>query len=167
MGATQSEQADFEIKLHALSREMLRLCYLNRPVVFDWYCNDYLYTDVRFLALIVGTCDKPKWMYPYEFWSISMGPVIQSRHFFRIRYHNGFYVLFDDEDRPFEHSLGTRIEELLRDDNELESVMERIRAICESTGVLLSPRFVSLTREARNSSGLAMLEPCDFNFSPY
>jgi hypothetical protein len=79
-----------------------------------------------------------------------MGPVIQSRHFFRIRYHNGFYVLFDDEDRPFEYSLGSRVEELLRDNNEWDSVMERVRAICEDTGVLLSLRFVSLTREAKN-----------------
>ena len=57
-------------------------------------------------------------MFPYEFWTISMGPIIQSRHYFRIRYHNGFYVLFDDEEPPFEYSLGTRVEELLRDDNE-------------------------------------------------
>jgi hypothetical protein len=48
MGATQSEreQADFDVKLHALSREMVRVRYLNRPVVFDWYYNDYLYTDI-------------------------------------------------------------------------------------------------------------------------
>jgi hypothetical protein len=163
MGANQSEmeQADFETHLHTLSREMIRLCYLHRPVIFDWYYNDYLYTNIRFLALMVGECEKAKWMFPYEFWSISMGPVIQSRHFFKIRYHNGFYVLFDDEELPFENDLGTRIEELLRDDNESESVMERIRAICKITGVLLSPRFVSLTREARNSNGLSILELCD------
>ena len=154
MGGTQSEkeQADFQTQLHGLSREILHIRYLNRPVVFDWYYNDYLYTDVRFLALMVDDCAEAKWMFPYEFWTISMGPIIQSRHYFRIRYHNGFYVLFDDEKPPFEYSLDTRVEELLRDDNETKSVMERVRAICEDTGVLLSPRFVSLTREARNSS---------------
>jgi hypothetical protein len=36
--------------------------------------------------------------------------------------------------------------------------MERIRAICEITGVLLSPQFVTLTRKARNSNGLEILE---------
>ena len=100
MGGTQSEkeQADFQTQLHGLSCEILRIRYLNRPVVFDWYYNDYLYTDVRFLALMVDDCAEAKWMFPYEFWTISMGPIIQSRHYFRIRYHNGFYVLFDDEE---------------------------------------------------------------------
>jgi hypothetical protein len=149
MGQSEKEQADFQTQLYGLSCEILSIRYLNRPVVFDWYYNDYLYTGVRFLALMVDGCAQPKWMFPYEFWTISMGPIIQSRHYFKIRYHNGFYVLFDNEEPPFEHNLGTRVEELLRDDND---VMERIRAICEDTGVLLSPRFVSLTREARNSS---------------
>ena len=97
---------------------------------------------------------------------MSMGPVLQSRHFFKIRYHNGFYVLFDNDEIPFENGLSARVEELLRDDNESETVMERIRAICDTTGVLLSPRFVSLTREARNSNGLEILQLSDFNFSP-
>jgi hypothetical protein len=160
MVANQSEmaEADFEKHLHTLSREMLRLCYLNRPVIFDWYYDDYLYTNVRFLALMVGECEKAKWMFPKYVSSISMGPVIQSRHFFKIRYHNGFYVLFDNDEIPFENGMGARVEELLRDDNESESVMERIRAICKITGVSLSPRFVSLTREARNSNGLSILE---------
>ena len=160
MGGSQSEmeQADFEIHLHKLSREMLRLCYLNRPVIFDWYYNDYLYTNIRYLALVVETCKEAKWMFPYEFWSMSMGPVLQSRHFFKIRYHNGFYVLFENDETPFENGLSARVEELLRDDNESESVMERIRAICEITGVLLSPQFVTLTRKARNSNGLEILE---------
>jgi hypothetical protein len=151
MGATQSEreQNDFEVKLHALSREIMRVNYLNRPVVFDWYYNDYLYTDIRYLALITGNYEL-RWMHHYEFWAVSMGPVIQSRHFFRIRYCNGFYVLFDDEEAPFEGSLGTRVEELLRYDDELESVMDRVRAICAATGVLLAPQFVRLTREAKN-----------------
>ena len=168
MGSNQSEieQADFERHLHTLSREIIRLCYLMRPVIFDWYYNDYLYTNIRYLALVVGACEKAKWMFPYEFWSMSMGPVLQSRHFFKIRYHNGFYVLFDNEEIPFENGLSARVEELLRDDNESETVMERIRAICETTGVLLSPRFVSLTREARNSNGLEILQLSDFNFSP-
>jgi hypothetical protein len=163
MGANQSEtvEADFEKHLHTLSREMLRLCDLNRPVIFDWYYDDYLYTNVRFLALMVEECEKAKWMFPYEFWSISMGPVIQWRHFFKIRYHNGFYVLFDNDEIPFENGLGTKVEELLRDDNESESVMERIRAICKNHRGLLSPRFVSLTREARNSNGLSILELSD------
>ena len=152
MGQSEKEQADFQTQLHGLSREILRIRYLNRPVVFDWYYNDYLYTDVRFLALMVDDCAEAKWMFPHEFWTISMGPIIQSRHYFRIRYHNGFYVLFNDEEPPFEYSLDRRVEELLRDDNETKSVMERVRDICEDTGVLLSPRFVSLTREARNSS---------------
>ena len=161
MGGSQSEveQTDFEISLHKLSREMLRLCYLNRPVIFDWYHNDYLYTNIRYVALVVGSCKEAKWMFPYEFWSMSMGPVLQSRHFFKIRYHNGFYVLFEnDGTAPFENGLSARVEELLRDDNESESVMERIRAICEITGVLLSPQFVTLTRKARNSNGLEILE---------
>jgi hypothetical protein len=66
MVANQSEmaEADFEKHLHTLSREMLRLCYLNRPVIFDWYYDDYLYTNVRFLALMVGECEKAKWMFP-------------------------------------------------------------------------------------------------------
>ena len=152
MGQSEKELADFQTQLHGLSYEILSIRYLNRPVVFDWYYNDYLYTAVRFLALVGDVDARPKWMFPYEFWTISMGPIIQSRHYFMIRYHNGFYVLFDDEERPFENNLGTRVEELLRDDNETESVMERIRTICEHTGVLLSPQFVSLTREARSSS---------------
>jgi hypothetical protein len=88
-----------------------------------------------------------------------MGPVIQSRHFFKIRYHNGFYVVFDNDDsQPFDDGRATRVEDMLRDDNEAESVLERVRAICQSTGVLLSPRFVSLTREARASNGLSILK---------
>jgi hypothetical protein len=161
MGSSQSEveQIDFEISLHKLSREMLRLCYLNRPVIFDWYHNDYLYTNIRYVALVVGACTEAKWMFPYEFWSMSMGPVLQSRHFFKIRYHNGFYVLFENDGTPpFESDLSARVEELLRDDNESESVMEIIRAICAITGVLLSPQFVTLTRKARNSNGLQIFE---------
>ena len=160
MGSNQSavEQTDFEISLHRLSRDMIRLCYLNRPVIFDWYHNDYLYTNIRYVALVVGPCTEAKWMFPYEFWAMSMGPVLQSRHFFKIRYYNGFYVLFEnDGTAPFENGLSERVEELLRDDNESESVMERIRAICEITGVLLSPQFITLTRKARNSNGLQIL----------
>jgi hypothetical protein len=58
MGGTQSEkeQADFQTQLHGLSREILRTRYLNRPVVFDWYYNDYLYTYVRLIVQRQNGC---------------------------------------------------------------------------------------------------------------
>jgi hypothetical protein len=148
-----NEEADFELALQQLSRDMIRLCYLKRPVTFDWYCRDFLYTNVRFVAVIARKIDRAKWLFPYEFSSLSMGPVIQSRHYFKIRFWNGFYVVFDnDETIPFENDQASRIEEMLRHDDETQTVMEKVRAICESTGVLLSPQFVSLSRMARGVS---------------
>ena len=85
-----NEEADFELALQQLSCDMIRLCYLERPVTFNWYYRDFLYTDVRFVAVISRKIDCAKWLYPYEFWSLSMGPVIQSRHYFKIRFWNGF-----------------------------------------------------------------------------
>jgi hypothetical protein len=69
MGATQSEieEADFELGLQQLSCDMIRLCYLHRPVTFDWCYGDFLYTNIRFVALVAGKI---------EIWSLSMGPVI-------------------------------------------------------------------------------------------
>jgi hypothetical protein len=59
-------------------------------------------------------------------------------------------VIFDnDESVPFENDQAARIEEMLRHDDETQTVMEKVRSICESTGVLLSPQFVSLSRMAR------------------
>ena len=84
MGVNQSDldQAYFELGLQELSRDMIRLCYLRRPATFNWYYRDFLYTNIRFVALVTGMTEKARWMFPYEFWSLSMGPVIQSRHFF-------------------------------------------------------------------------------------
>jgi hypothetical protein len=145
-----SEEDEFERGLQQLACDMIRLCYLKRPVTFDWYYNDFLYTNVRFLGLVTDKIRHAKWLFPYEFWSLSMGPVIQSRHFFKIRFWNGFYVVFDNEESiPFEDDQAARIEEMLRDDDETQSVIERVRAICSSTGVLLSPQFVSISRRAR------------------
>ena len=150
-----NEEANFELALQNLTCDMIRLWYLDRPVTFYWYYRDFLYTDVRFVALISRKIERAKWLFPYEFWSLSMGPVIQSRHIFKIRYWNGFYVVFDnDEPVPFENDQAERIEEMLRNDDETQSVMEKIRAICKSTGVLLSPQFVSLSRRARAANQL-------------
>ena len=156
---TNSEEADFELALQHLSYDMIRLCYLKRPVTFDWYYRYFLYTNVRFVAVIPRKIDRAKWLLPYEFWSLSMGPVIQSRHFFKIRFWNGFYVVFDNNETiPFENDQATRIEEMLRHDDETQMVMEKVRAICKSSGVLLSPQFVSLSRMARGVSEVTEIQ---------
>jgi hypothetical protein len=69
MGANQSEleEADFELRLQQLSCDMIRLCYLHKPVTFNWYYGDFLYTNIRFVALVTGQFEKAKWMFPYEF----------------------------------------------------------------------------------------------------
>lgn len=75
---------------------------------------------------------------------------IQTRHFFKIRFWNGFYVVFDNEESyPFEDEQSLRIEEMLREDDGVRSTIGMVRAICGSAGVLLSPQFVSLSRRAR------------------
>jgi hypothetical protein len=127
----EKEEVDFENALQSLSVDMIRLCYLDRPVTFDWYYNDYLYTDVKFVAIIENKILNPKWMYPYAFWSLSMGPVIQSRHFFKLRYWNGFFVVFENlEPAPFEGDLPDQVEVMLRNDDGLKTPMTVIREIC-------------------------------------
>jgi hypothetical protein len=144
------EESDFDRALQLLSVDIIRLCYLDRPVTFDWYYNDFLYTDVKFVAVIENKIEYPRWMYPYAFWSLSMGPIIQSRHFFKLRYWNGFYVVFENlEPTPFESDQATQVEEMLRDDDGLQKPMKIVRDICTQTGVLISPQFVTLSRRAR------------------
>ena len=144
------EEHDFDNALRLLSNDIIRVCYLERPVTFDWYYNDYLYTNVKFVAIVEGDILHPKWMYPYAFWSLSMGPVIQARHFFKLRYWNGFYVVFDNlAPTPFEGDLSTQVEEMLRDDDGLQKPMKLVRDICQQTGVLVTPQFVTLSRQAR------------------
>ena len=143
------EEHDFDNALLLLSNDIIRVCYLERPVTFDWY-YDYLYTNVKFVAVVEGDISHPKWMFPYVFWSLSMGPVIQARHFFKLRYWNGFYVVFDNlEPTPFEGDLSTQVEEILRDDDGVQKPMTIVRDICQRTGVLITPQFISLSRRAR------------------
>ena len=145
-----NEEGDFERALAQLACDMICLCYWERPAMFNWYYNDFLHTNVRFVGIINDKIECPKWLYPYEFWCMSMGPVIQTRHFFKIRFWNGFYVVFyNEESYLFEDEQSLRIEEMLREDDGVRSTIGMVRAICESTGVLLLPQFVSLSRRAR------------------
>ena len=145
-----NEECEFDRALELLSVDIIRLCYLERPVTFDWYYNDFLYTNVKFVAMLENRIEHPKWMFPYAFWSLSMGPIIQSRHFFKLRYWNGFYVVFENlEPTPFEGDLAEQIEYMLRDDDGTQQPMKLVRDICQQTGVLMTPQFVTLSRKAR------------------
>jgi hypothetical protein len=148
-----NEENDFDRALGLLSIDIIPVCYAERPVTFDWYYNDHLYTNIKFVALIDGNIAYPKWQYPYAFWSLSMGPIIQARHYFKLRYWNGFYVVFDDltDTQPFEGDLSTQVEEMLRDDVGQQKSMELVRDICQQTGVLITPQFVTLSRRARGT----------------
>ena len=146
---TLNEERDFDHALELLSNDIIRVCYIERPVTFDWYYNDHLYTNVKFVAIVEGNIVYPKWQYPYAFWSLSMGPMIQARHFFKLRYWNGFYVVFDNMSAPFEGDLSAQVEEMLREDDGLQKPMKVVRDICQQTGVLITPQFVTLSRKAR------------------
>lgn len=146
---TLNEERDFDRALELLANDIIRICYIERPVTFDWYYNDHLYTHVKFVAIVEGNIVCPKWQYPYAFWALSMGPMIQARHFFKLRYWNGFYVVFDNMSTPFEDDLSTQIEEMLREDDGLHEPMKIVRDICQQTGVLITPQFVTLSRTAR------------------
>ena len=147
---TLNEERDFDRALELLSNDMIRL--RERPKIFDWYYKDHLYTSVRFVAIVEGDIVSPKWQYPYAFWVLSTGPILQARHFFRLRYLNGFYVVFDNMSVPFEDDLSFQIEEMLRDDDGLRSPIKIVRDICKETGVLVTPRFVTLSRQARSTA---------------
>ena len=147
---TLNEERNFDRALELLSNDMIRL--RERPKTFDWYYKDHLYTNVRFVAIVEGDIVSPKWQYPYAFWVLSTGPILQARHFFRLRYLNGFYVVFDNMSVPFEDDLSFQIEEMLRDDNGLRSPIKIVRDICKETGVLVTPRFVTLSRQARSTA---------------
>ena len=143
-------ECEFDMALKLLSADVIRMCYLQRPKMFDWYYGDFLYTNVKFIAIIESHIENPKWQYPYAFWSLSMGPIIQSRHFFKLRYWNGFYVVFENlEATPFEGDLGEQIEYMLRDDDGTQTPMQLVRDICTTTGVLITPQFVTLSRKVR------------------
>ncbi|CAB4012769.1 Hypothetical predicted protein [Paramuricea clavata] len=75
-----------------------------------------------------------------------MGPV-------KLRYWDGFYVVFENElmNEPFENGKYLVIEEMLREDDGLCSLLEMVRKIAACTNVLLSPQFVVLSRKARFS----------------
>jgi hypothetical protein len=140
------EEADFENALQLLSIDMIRFGFLDTPVAFDWYYNDHLYTDVKFVAIIENKITHLKWMFPYAFWSLSVG--IQSRHFFKLRYSEGCYVIFENL-VPFEGDLSEQVEARLRDDVGAKTPMEMVRDICRCTGVLITPQFISLSRKAK------------------
>ena len=149
---TLNEQCDFDRALELLADDIIRIRCIERPKTFDWYYNDHLYTNVRFVAVIEGDIVSPKWQYPYAFWVLSTGPILQARHFFRLRYWNGFYVVFDNMSVPFESDFSFQIEEMLREDDGLRTPMKIVRDICEETGVLITPRFVTLSRQARTTA---------------
>ena len=160
-----NEEYEFDKALELLSNDMIRLCYFEKPITFDWYYGDFLYTEIKYVAVIEGTIDFPNWMYPYAFWVMSMGPVIQSRHFFKLRYWDGFYVVCENiEPIPFENDIAEQIEQMLWNDAGTQSPMQVVREICQSTGVLMSPRFITLSRKARDSknNGEALAEYRNF-----
>ena len=48
---TLNEERDFDRALELLANDIIRICYIERPMTFDWYYNDHLYTNVKFVAI--------------------------------------------------------------------------------------------------------------------
>jgi hypothetical protein len=137
---TQCEEAgeecnQFDLALNQLTRDIIGFRYWQRPVTFDWYYQDFLYTNVRYVAVIQEEIENPKWLHEYEFWSVSTGPVIQARHFFKLRFWNGYYVVFQNYDtiEPFEDDQHITIEEILREDDGILTAIGMVREIVART----------------------------------
>jgi hypothetical protein len=141
----------FDVELIKLSRKIVGYRYYSRPPTFDWYYDDYLYSGIRYLAIIHDKIRFVKWLHPYEFWVVSTGPKIQARRFFKVHFWQGKWISFDmpsDENVIFDTSEHWVIEDMIHKDSGVLSVMEMIRKIFEITHVLISPQFVMLARQA-------------------
>ena len=144
----------FDVELIKLSRKIVGYRYYTRPRVFDWYYDDYLYSGIRYLALIHDKIRFVKWLHPYEFWVVSTGPKIQARHFFQVRFWQEKWLCFDmpsDDNVIFDASEHWVIEDTLHSDSGVLTVMEIVRKIFEKTHILISPQFVTLARQANVS----------------
>ncbi|CAB4019442.1 Hypothetical predicted protein, partial [Paramuricea clavata] len=119
-----------------------------------WYYGDHLYTDIRFVAVIEKEEENESSYWhsgKHEFAVMNVYSSIQFKYFYQLRYANGYFMLFktNSYEKPFSLGRHFRIEQLLRDDDGDCSLIEMVRKIAAETNILLSPKFVYMTRMAR------------------
>ena len=151
------EYCVFDKHLYYLTRFVLswKIRLYHHPYV-DWYCSDYLYTNVKYIFTVEFDEVSVKWLQEYKYSIVDVRKQTLEYAYFTLRFWSDWFLHFGRQGsvlRTIQEEVDMeRVFKFASNDDTL-TVMGVVRKVADEMGVLMSPRFVTLARLARKCVG--------------